>query len=111
MVRKTTAVQGPHAAHPNLTPHNPRSPGGRPLRLRLRSRRSPARRKIDRSYRGKHLQVYYTIEDEGVFTTPWSATVTYGRGSDDWPETACAENFHVYYDKDEMIPMAAKPDF
>jgi hypothetical protein len=66
---------------------------------------------IDRSYRGKHLQVYYTIEDEGVFTTPWSATVTYGRGSDDWPETACAENFHVYYDKDEMIPMATKPDF
>ena len=66
---------------------------------------------IDRSYRGKHLQVYYTIEDEGVFTTPWSATVTYGRGSNDWPETACAENFHVYYDKDETVPTAKRPDF
>jgi len=66
---------------------------------------------IDRAYRGKYLQVYYTIEDEGAFTTPWSATVTYGRGSDEWPETICAENFHVYYDKDEKIPTAAKPDF
>jgi hypothetical protein len=66
---------------------------------------------IDRSYRGKHLQVVFTVEDEGVFTTPWSATVTYGRGSNEWPEVACAENPHVYYDKDETVPTAAKTDF
>jgi hypothetical protein len=66
---------------------------------------------IDRSYRGKHLQVRYTVEDEGVFTTPWSATVTYGRGSTEWPEIACAENPHVYYSKDEAVPTAEKPDF
>ncbi len=66
---------------------------------------------IDRNYRGKHLQVRYTVEDEGVFTTPWSATVTYGRGSTEWPEIACAENPHVYYSKDEAVPTAAKPDF
>jgi hypothetical protein len=66
---------------------------------------------IDRNYRGKHLQVRYTVEDEGVFTTPWSATVTYGRGSNDWPEVACAENPHVYYSKDEAVPTANKPDF
>ncbi|HMI95314.1 MAG TPA: hypothetical protein VK479_02305 [Micropepsaceae bacterium] len=66
---------------------------------------------IDRNYRGKHLQVRYTVEDEGVFTTPWSATVTYGRGSTEWPEIACAENPHVYYGKDEAVPTADKPDF
>jgi hypothetical protein len=65
----------------------------------------------DRTYRGKHLQVTITVEDEGVFTTPWSATVTFGRGTTDWPETVCAENPHVYFDKDETVPEAAKPDF
>lgn len=67
--------------------------------------------RLDPNYRGTYLQIYYTIEDEGVFRTPWSATVTFGRGTTDWPETVCAENFHVYYDKDEKIPTAAKPDF
>jgi hypothetical protein len=67
---------------------------------------------IDRSYRGKHLQLTYTIEDPGVFTMPWSATVTYGRGSADWPETVCAENIHEYYNnKNSEVPQAAKPDF
>jgi hypothetical protein len=66
---------------------------------------------IDRNYRGKHLQIRYTVDDVGVFTTPWSATVTFGRGSNDWPETVCAENPHVYYDKDENVPTADKPDF
>ena len=33
----------------------------------------------DPNYRGKHLQLKFTVEDEGVFTTPWSATITYGR--------------------------------
>jgi hypothetical protein len=67
---------------------------------------------IDRSYRGRYLQLSYTIEDPGVFTMPWSATVTYGRGSADWPETVCAENIHEYYNnKNSDVPQAAKPDF
>jgi len=66
---------------------------------------------IDRNYRGKHLQLHFTVEDKDVFTTPWSATITYGRGSDEWPEVACAENTHVYYDKDTDVPVASKPDF
>jgi len=67
---------------------------------------------IDRDYRGKHLQVRYTVEDEGAFTMPWSATVTYGRGSDQWPEIVCAENTHEYYNnKESEVPSAAKPDF
>src|SRR5260370_12435601 len=30
----------------------------------------------DYSYRGKHLQLQFTVEHEGVFTMPWSATIT-----------------------------------
>jgi hypothetical protein len=67
---------------------------------------------IDRNYRGKHLQLTFTVDDPGVFTMPWSATITYGRGSNDWPETACAENIHEYYNnKDSDVPRADKPDF
>ena len=67
---------------------------------------------IDRNYRGKHLQVRFTVEDEGAFTMPWSATVTYGRGTDQWPEIVCAENTHEYYsNKESEVPSAAKPDF
>jgi hypothetical protein len=67
---------------------------------------------IDRNYRGKYLQLHLTIEDEGVFTTPWTATVTYGRGSGRWEETVCAENrAEYYYNKDSDVPTATKADF
>ena len=66
---------------------------------------------IDRSYRGKHLQVRFTVDDPNVFTTPWNATITYGRGSTDWPETVCAENIHKYYEPDTQVPTAEKTDF
>jgi hypothetical protein len=66
----------------------------------------------DRSYRGKHLQVTLTMEDESVFTMPFGATVTFGRGTSDWPETVCAENTHEYYaNKESEVPAAVKPDF
>ena len=35
---------------------------------------------INRNDGGKYLQLQLTVEDEGVFTTPWTATITYGRG-------------------------------
>jgi hypothetical protein len=72
---------------------------------------------IDPDYKGKGLQIELTVEDEGVFTTPWSATVTYRRGvnwfgSQEWPETVCDENRHEYYGaKDTAVPRAEKPDF
>src|SRR3984893_17227942 len=34
---------------------------------------------FDPNYKGKHLQLQFTVEDEGVFTMPWSAAITYGR--------------------------------
>ena len=32
---------------------------------------------FDPDYRGKHLQLQFTVDDEGTFTTPWTATITY----------------------------------
>ena len=65
---------------------------------------------VDRSYRGRHLQIHVTIEDENVFTTPWSATLTYMRGTVPWPETVCSENrFRLEGEAD--VPTAHKPDF
>src|SRR5712675_1624424 len=63
-------------------------------------------------HRGKFLQLHVTIEDEGVFTTPWTATLTYVPGPDHIPEGVCAENPREYYNnKDSDVPKAEKPDF
>jgi hypothetical protein len=42
------------------------------------------------------IVLQFTIEDEGVFTTPWTATMTYVRDPDGWPEMVCAENIQWY---------------
>jgi hypothetical protein len=66
------------------------------------------------SARGKYLQLQFTVEDNGVFTTPWAATMTYGSGGSgaaDWPEEACAENIQWYSGKNADVPQADKPDF
>jgi hypothetical protein len=71
---------------------------------------------VDPNYRGKHLQLAFTVEDEGVFTTPWSATITYRPGFNwlgaaEWPEVVCAENNVSPDGKDEAVPHADGPDF
>jgi hypothetical protein len=67
---------------------------------------------IDNDYTGKYLQVHLTVEDRGVFTTPWTATMTYVLDSNEWREIVCAENLHeYYYNKDSDVPRADKPDF
>jgi hypothetical protein len=75
----------------------------------FRINNSPA----DRNYRGKHLQITFTVEDKGAFTTPWSATLTYALGSTIWPETVCAENVFGFGEKNGVVevPVADKPDF
>jgi hypothetical protein len=66
----------------------------------------------DTNYRGKGLQLHFTIEDNGVFTMPWSATVTYRRPVlTEWPENACAENTHWHPGTYSAVPKAEKPDF
>ena len=64
------------------------------------------------NYRGKYLQLHVTIEDEDVFTTPWTATITYGPSPDLIPEGVCAENPREYYhNRDTDLPIAKTPDF
>ena len=58
------------------------------------------------------LQLQFTVEDEGVFTMPWSATITRRRSSSEWPEFVCVENPHGYFPgKHAAVPTADKPDF
>jgi hypothetical protein len=69
----------------------------------------------DLNSKAKHLQLAFTVEDEGAFTTPWSATVIYRPGlsawlSNEWPEAVCAENPHEL-SRQAAVPTADKPDF
>ena len=67
---------------------------------------------VDPDYRGKHLQLQFTVEDPGVFKTPWSATMTYRPQITPWEESICAENPHKFgTEKDVAVPVANKPDF
>jgi hypothetical protein len=63
-------------------------------------------------YRGQGLQLEFTVEDEGVFTKPWSAAISYRRPLGNWPEMVCAENPDGYFPgKHTEVPRADKPDF
>jgi hypothetical protein len=67
---------------------------------------------FDAAYRGKVLQLHFTVEDEGVFTMPWTATITYRPAVGGWTDLICSENIHEYYGgKDSAVPQADKPDF
>jgi hypothetical protein len=62
-------------------------------------------------YQGRGLQLEFTVEDDGVFTRPWSAAVSYRRPSGTWPEMACAENLGHFPGHEAALPTADKPDF
>jgi hypothetical protein len=80
--------------------------------LRLPDERNDVAVAVDPDYRGKQLQLTFTVEDPGVFTMPWSANITYRRGRNEWREVVCAENQHLYYEnRDAAVPTAEKPDF
>jgi hypothetical protein len=60
----------------------------------------------------KGLQLEVTVEDPAVFTSPWSAYVTYRRAVAPWEEQVCAENPANYYEgMSNGFPRAEKPDF
>jgi hypothetical protein len=66
---------------------------------------------VDENYKGKGLQIEFTVEDKNVFNTPWSAGVTFRRAGG-WVENVCAENTNEYYNNGSTkIPQADKPDF
>jgi hypothetical protein len=62
-------------------------------------------------YRGKGLQLEFTVEDDGVFTQPWSAAISYRRPLGEWPEMVCADTTHEFLVRDLRLPTADKPDF
>jgi len=78
----------------------------------LNSLATPQAAGIDENYRGKGLQIEFTVEDPNVFNTPWSGMATYSKADDTWVENVCAENPHEYYaNRDAAIPKADRPDF
>jgi hypothetical protein len=66
---------------------------------------------FDPNYRGKVLQLHFTVEDDGVFTMPWTSTITYRPNLDPWSEVICTENIHWYPGKNSEVPQADPPDF
>jgi len=62
-------------------------------------------------YKGPGLLLEFTVEDPGVFTTPWSARITYRRPLGSWPEFVCAESTRDYSGRPINLPHADKPDF
>jgi hypothetical protein len=66
---------------------------------------------VDPNYKGKGLQPEFTVEDEGVFTMPGSATETCRRIPGEWSDTSAPKNPHLYYEMDAAVPTADKPDF
>ena len=71
-----------------------------------------AREALAPEYRGKVLQLRFTVEDPGAFTMPWSSMITYRRSFNEWTDLICAENRHEYYGGVESaVPTAVKPDF
>jgi len=66
---------------------------------------------FDANYRGKVLQLQFTVEDENVFTMPWTATITYRPVVGPRTDLICAENPREADGKPSMVPQADKPDF
>jgi hypothetical protein len=67
---------------------------------------------VNPNYADKYLRVHFTIEDEGAYTSPWTATMIYLRDYLNWPEIVCAENtFGFHASRGADIPHANKPDF
>jgi len=63
------------------------------------------------SDKGPGLLLEFTVEDPGVFTTPWSARITYRRPRGSWPEFVCAESTSDHTGRTIDLPRADKPDF
>jgi hypothetical protein len=66
---------------------------------------------FDPKYRGKVLQLHFTVEDENVFTMPWTATITYRPAVSPPTDLICAENPREPDGKLAKVPQADKPDF
>jgi len=67
---------------------------------------------VDPDYKGKALQIQFTVEDPNILRAPWSATSTYSKALSPWAEYVCAENPHRDFGGlSTDIPTADVPDF
>jgi hypothetical protein len=66
---------------------------------------------FDADYRGKVLQLQFTVEDPGAFTMPWSSMITYRRSFAPWSDLICTENIYEPSGKQSEVPRADTPDF
>jgi hypothetical protein len=66
---------------------------------------------FDPGYKGKGLQIEVAIADEGAFTTPWTATVTFRRALEERLELVCSESREWFPGTFSAVPTADKPDF
>jgi hypothetical protein len=58
------------------------------------------------------MQIHVTIDDPGIFTQPWTSTITYRRTDMAWEERICAENnTDVLKQGFESVPTAERPEF
>jgi hypothetical protein len=99
-----------HEAAKAIEDHNHQDIGSLPMTMNGIAR--------DPNYQGKGLELELTVEDEGVFTMPWSASMLYWPPlvpMGQWPEIICAENPNAYdgrnLAKKAPMPVADKPDF
>ena len=66
---------------------------------------------VDLNYKGRGLQIQVRVEDEGAFTMPWSATVTFRRAFDERLELVCAENLQWYPGKSPAVAACRQAGF
>ena len=59
----------------------------------------------DPNYKDKYLQVLFTIEDEGAFTTPWTAVMIYLRERGEFPEAGLRRK-HVFIPQQQECRLA-----
>jgi hypothetical protein len=62
---------------------------------------------------GKTLEDFITVEDPGIFTTPWPAAQRFRRENNSpHVEDICAENNFAYFGYDAVpLPQAVRADF
>jgi hypothetical protein len=77
--------------------------------FRLQTSDTGLARNPDRQSPG--LQLEFTVEDRGVFTTPWSASIVYRHPLGEWSEMVCADSTDDHTGRSLSLPIAARPDF
>ena len=72
---------------------------------------------VDPNYRGHGVQLEFMVEDQKMFTMPWSASITYlKRENTAWEERVCAENVQHdynlnYFADNAKLPQHDRPPF